>query len=108
LIAGQEHALMNAARRWLRANDCPIRPRVGGRGRYLVPPTLASRSGSRRIISTSPALPWGITPAYPDSGALANLPSRAIPDLPNVWVNMVFYREDPIEIPDIPVGPKPH
>jgi hypothetical protein len=43
LLAGQENYLMNAARRWLRANDCAREPHARGRGRYLVPANFASR-----------------------------------------------------------------
>lgn len=64
--------------------------------------------GWLRIISASPVLPWGITPAWPTTGARDYLPPPPTPPpgTPILWVPMVFYREDPIEIPklDIPIG----
>jgi hypothetical protein len=43
LIPRGEDALMEAARQWLRENDCPRQPHAGGRGRFLVPAELAER-----------------------------------------------------------------
>jgi hypothetical protein len=40
---GEEHALMRAARRWLKAQGCPQAPNARGRGRYLVSHELARR-----------------------------------------------------------------
>src|SRR4029453_16698387 len=57
--------------------------------------------GWLRITSTSPVLPWGVTPAWPTSGARPSLPPPPTPPpgIPILWVNMVFYREDPMNIP---------
>ena len=43
LIPDGEHPLMDAARAWLTANDCPRAPNARGRGRYLVTHDLARR-----------------------------------------------------------------
>jgi hypothetical protein len=80
--------------------DGPSVPNVGGWG-----------AGWLRIVSTSPVLPWGITPVYPRSGSSPALPPPPTPQFQSGWVNMVFYREDPISIPnlpDIPMGPQHH
>ena len=43
LIPDGEHALVDAARRWLTENDCPRATHARGRGRYLVTAELAGR-----------------------------------------------------------------
>jgi hypothetical protein len=64
--------------------------------------------GWLRISSSSPFVPWGVTPAFPSEGATGSagvqVPSSSSKD-DLLWVNMSFFPEDPIDIPDL--GPLP-